>query len=50
MDNGRAMHEPEEQDWNEVARQRSVRFLLWLVITGLSGVLIGLLTKRWLAM
>jgi hypothetical protein len=44
------MHEPEERDWNAEARQRSVRFLLWLVITGLSGVLIGLLTKRWLTM
>jgi hypothetical protein len=50
MDNGRTMPEPEEKDWNAAARQRSVRFLLWLVIVGLSGVLIGLLTKRWLAM
>ncbi|MFC5421430.1 hypothetical protein ACFPOB_17875 [Bosea eneae] len=44
------MREPEEQDWNAEARQRSVRFLLWLVIAGLSGVLVGLLVKRWLIM
>lgn len=50
MDNGLAMHEPDEKDWNAAARQRSVRFLLWLVIVGLSGVLIGLLIKRWLIM
>lgn len=44
------MHDPNEHDWNAEARQRSIRFLLWLVIVALSGVLMGLLTKRWLAM
>jgi hypothetical protein len=44
------MRAPDEQDWNGAARQRSVRFLLWLVIAGLSGALIGLLIKRWLTM
>lgn len=50
MDNGRAMHERDEHDWSEEARARRVRFLLWLVITGLSGALIGLLVRRWLNM
>jgi hypothetical protein len=44
------MHQHNEHDWNAEARQRSVRFLLWLVIAALSGVLIGLLIKRWLNM
>lgn len=48
MDNGRAMHQHDEHGWNAEARTRSVHFLLWLVIAGLSGALIGLLIKRWL--
>lgn len=50
MDNGRAMHQHDEHNWSAAARTRSIRFLLWLVITGLSGALIGLLIKQWLTM
>lgn len=44
------MHQNDNHDWSAEARTRSVHFLFWLVITGLSGVLIGLLIKRWLIM
>jgi hypothetical protein len=50
MDNGRAMHQHDEHGFGRRGAQASGRFPRWLVIVGLSGAMIGLLTKRWLTM